>query len=547
MKHKHSVRIIPLGGLGEIGKNMTVVEYRDNIYIIDVGMAFPDEHLHGVDYVLPNFDYLRTNKHKIKKLLITHAHEDHIGGLVDFLKEFDVNLYTTKLTAEIIKTKLKIPAKRIVIVDETTVIKDRYCNVSFFVTNHSIPDSVGVVIETPIGQIVHTGDFKMDYTPSDERYVDFQRLGEIGGKGVLALLSDSTNAEKKGVSTSEKNVKDNLRRYIKEHDGRIIVTSFASSLYRIPSLFELAKETGRRIAVFGRSMENNIKIAKKLGFITGYDDVWVEETEEVEDWDSKDWIILTTGAQGEYSGGISRMAFGKHPTIKINVGDMVMFSSSPIPGNEKSVGKVFNQLLKLGAKVVNDPLIHTTGHGFQEEQKLMLSVLRPKFFVPVHGEYRMLLAHRNTAIDIGISEENILLCENGEVIEVFEDSIQKVGKVESNAMYMDYSGFGKVDYFTLKERKRMAVHGVAVIHIEIPHEKKGEKVERKRADVFVVLKGIVAKHDKQSLHDNIRRIVDKHVQEVESIRQLKEAIAEEVEECIYQHIKRKPVIIPIIS
>lgn len=547
MKKQEVVRIIPLGGLGEIGKNMTVVEYGQEMYVIDVGMSFPEEHMHGVDYIIPNFEYIRANKDRIKKLIITHAHEDHIGGLGDFLAEFDVLVYTTKLTAEIIKTKLKVPAKRIVIVDETSVLEGEKCKVSFFVTNHSIPDSIGVVIETPMGQVIHTGDYKMDYSPGDGRYIDFQRLGEISQKGVLVLMSDSTNAEKKGVSASEQQVKEQIYRYVAPHEGRVIVTTFASSIYRIQSLFQVAKQTGRRIAVFGRTMENNLRIIKKLGYLKGMEDAWVEQTDEVTDWEANDWMFLTTGAQGEYSGGISRIAFKQHTIVKLQAQDMVMFSSSPIPGNERSVGKVVNQLLKQGVKIVNDPLIHTTGHGFQEEQKLMISVLRPKYFVPVHGEYRMLLAHAKTAREIGIKQDNILLCENGDVVEVSREGMQKVGKVDSNPSFIDFSGIGKVDYFTLKERKRMAVHGVAVIHIQVPQEKKGDTLERKRAKVFVVLKGIVAKHEKEQLNDNIRKIVEKHIKQAESIRQLKEAILEEVEDCIYQHTKRRPEIIPVIG
>lgn len=538
--HMKNLQIIPLGGLGEIGKNMTVIRYEDEIYIIDSGVAFPTEDMLGVDAVIPDFDYLRANRHLLKKIIITHAHEDHIGSLPYFLKEFDVPLYATKLTAAIIRNKLRDQKKQIHIIDETSRVKGDKCSISFFPTNHSIPDSVGIVIETPLGNVVHTGDFKIDYTPIDKKYTDFQRLGEIGKKGVLALLSDSTNAEKPGVSLSEQDVKQSLEDAIRKCKGRVIVATFASNLHRVPSLFAIAEELGRKVVVFGRSMENNVKAATKLGYINVPMELQISE-KEMKNYQPHELMIITTGAQGESMAGLARMANGTHKSVSLTQGDTVVFSSSTIPGNEKQVGKLINLLLKKEVKIVNNKEIHTSGHGNQEEQKLMLSIIRPKYFMPIHGEYRMLLKHSQLAESIGIERDNIFICENGSVLEINEQGASITRKIKADDILVDDSGLGDVDLPIMRDRKRLATHGIAVVQANCYFD------EHKKVKVSVIFKGIVAKYDKHVLNKELMKVISSRVEETDNIGKVKRDLYEEVGNIIYAHIKRKPMIVFLIN
>lgn len=534
------LQIIPLGGLGEIGKNMTVVRFEDEIYIIDAGVAFPTKDMLGVDAVIPDFDYLRKNKKYIKKMFITHAHEDHIGSLPHFLKEFDVPIYATKLTAAIIKNKIKNQKKHINIIDAESVVEGGKCKISFFPTNHSIPDSVGIVVETPLGNIVHTGDFKIDYVPIDKKQTDFHRLMEISKKGVLALLSDSTNAEKPGVSLSEAVVKDNLEKTIRTCDGRVIVATFASSLHRVPSLFKIAEKVGRKVVVIGRSMENNVKVAHKLGYIDIPLELQINE-KEMKDYSDNELMIITTGAQGEPMAGLSRMGNGLHKEVKIRQGDNVIFSSSVVPGNEKQVGFLINTLLKNGVKVIQNKEIHTSGHGNQDEQRLMLSLIKPRYFIPVHGEYRMLLKHSELAQEIGVEKENIFLCENGSVIEFDEKGGRVSNKIKADDILVDESGLGNVDVPIMRDRKRLSSHGVAVVQANCYSE------PNKKVKVNVVFKGIVAQYDKSSLNRGLAEIISSKLDDAESIGKIKRELYEEIGNVIYSHIKRKPMIVFLVN
>lgn len=534
------LQIIPLGGLGEIGKNMTVIRYEDELYIIDAGVAFPTEDMLGVDAVIPDYDYLRKNRQYIKKMFITHAHEDHIGSLPHFLKEFDVPIYATKLTAAIIRNKIKSQRKQIHIIDEDSVIKGDKCTISFFSTNHSIPDSVGIVVGTPLGNIVHTGDFKIDYTPIDKKYTDFQRLGDIGKNGVLALLSDSTNAEKPGVSPSEKTVKENLLNEVRKCHGRVILATFASSLHRVQSVFDIAEELGRKVVVFGRSMENNIKASLKLGYLHIAGDLMIGE-KEMKNYAPHELLVLTTGAQGEVMAGLARMANGTHKSVTLMAGDAVVFSSSTIPGNEKSVGSLMNLLLKKNIRIVQGKDIHTSGHGNQEEQKLMLSILRPDYFIPVHGEYRMLLKHGQLAEDIGVAKEHIFICENGSVVEFTESSAGITEKIKADDILVDDSGLGDVDVSIMRDRKRLATHGIAIVQANCTSDPK------KKVKVNVILKGIVAKYDKNLLNRELVNIISDKVEETENIGALKRELYDEIGNVIYAHVKRKPMIVFLIN
>jgi ribonuclease J len=534
------VRIVPLGGLGEIGKNMTVIQYEEELYIIDAGVAFPDADMFGVDVIIPDFDYLRKHKHLIKAIFITHAHEDHIGALSYFLKEFQIPLYATKLTMAIIKNKLKNNRSAVGnpnIIDEKSRLKLGACEISFFPTNHSIPDAVGIVIKTPIGSIVHTGDFKIDYTPIDGKYTDFQRLGEIGKAGVLALLSDSTNAEKSGTSISEKLVGENLLTCIKKCESRVIVSTFSSSIHRVQNLFNIADKLKRKVIVLGKSMENNVKIASKLGYLTIPENILITSG-EAKDYTDEQIMMITTGAQGEVSAGLSRMAYDLHDQVKLKENDTVILSSSPIPGNEKQIFQLINVLLKKGVKVIHrEPGIHTSGHGNQDEQKLMLSILRPKYFIPVHGEYSMQLRHSLSAQEIGISKENIFLCENGDVIEFTKESVGVVERVQAGDILVDNSGMGDVDIAVMKDRKRLSEHGVAVIHITIAGG------SRKKAKVRFVLKGIVSKVDKNLLERDLVQLIDEKMAAAENLNQIKKDLYNDIGVIIYKHVKRKPMII----
>lgn len=533
------LQIIPLGGLGEIGKNMTVIKYEDEMYIVDSGIAFPDEDMLGVDVVIPDFDFLRKNKKYLKKVIITHAHEDHIGSLPHLLKEFDVPVFATKLTAAIIRNKLKSSKKHVNIINENSVLKGKKCDVSFFATNHSIPGSVGVVVETPIGSVVHTGDFKVDYSPIDNKKMDFQRLGEIGKKGVLALLSDSTNAEKPGVSLSENFIKENLNNEIKKCSGRVIVATFASSLHRVPGLFNIAKDLGRKVVVLGRSMENNVKVATKLKYIDVPSDVQISP-KEIKKYNDDEIMIITTGAQGESMAGLARMANGTHKDVQLKEGDTVVFSSSVIPGNEKQVGGLINTLLKNKVEIITGKDIHTSGHGHQEEQKLMLSVLRPKHFIPCHGEYRMLLAHSKLAQEVGMKEENIFLCENGDIVEIDKKRARISGKTKADDILVDNSGLGDVNVSTMRDRRRLSNHGLAVVQAN-------SYGDNKRVKVNVILKGIVAKYDKTNLNRDLSIIISKKLEQEQSIGKIKRDLYEEIGNIIYKHVKRKPMIVFLVN
>lgn len=532
------LKIIPLGGLEEIGKNMTAIEYEDELFIVDVGLAFPDEDMYGVDIIIPNFDYIRKNKEKLTKVFITHGHEDHIGALPYFMKEFDVKVYATKLTAALIRNKLKgtkVPMNRIQIIDEDSVIKTKHCEVEFFRTNHSIPGCVGVVIQTPLGAVVHTGDFKIDYTPTNNRFIDFQRMGEIGKKGVLVLLSDSTNAEKPGLSISEEVVKQNLKNEIQKCKGRVIVATFASSLHRIQNLFYIAKELNRKIVVFGKSMEKNIKASSKIGELIIPSGTFIGE-KEVNQYEPHELIILTTGAQGEINAGLARMAHGLHKNITVQAGDTVMLSSSPIPGNEKTVNAVVNAMLKKGVDVVHgkEKNIHTSGHGHQEDQKLMLSIFKPKYFIPCHGEYKMLLEHNKVAQKVGVKPSHIFMCENGMVVEFDEHGAKINGKVKADAVLVDNSGMGDVDESVMRDRHRLANHGMASILIDCEHEE--------RVKTYVNIRGIVAKYDKIAIAKVISRKVQEKLKAKASMGEIRKFLFQEINELLYEHVKRKPMI-----
>jgi len=473
MKNNESasaVKIIPLGGLHEIGKNTCVFEYKDEIILLDAGLAFPTDEMHGVNIVLPDMTYLRENRHKIKGMIVTHGHEDHIGGIAFHLKQFEIPvIYGPRLAMTMLEGKLEEAGVR----DRTELKSVRPRDVvrlgsSFLVefirNTHSIADSFTIAIHTPEGVIIHTGDFKVDHTPVDGEFFDLHRLAEHGEKGVLCLISDSTNSEVPGHTPSERSVYPNLDRTFSQASGRLLVTTFASSVHRINMILELAKKHGRSVSVVGRSMLNVIAHARNLGYIKCEDDL-LQPLHVARSLPDDKVLILTTGSQGEPMSALTRISRGEHSQLRIREGDTVVFSANPIPGNTIAVVNTIDRLMMQGAKVVygKDKGIHVSGHGCQEDQKLMLALTKPKFFLPVHGEYRMLVKHAETAQSMGIPAENMVIIQNGDVVEVSKESIQIAGKVPSGIELVDTSGSGMVSGKVLKERQQLAEEGIVTV------------------------------------------------------------------------------------
>jgi ribonuclease J len=465
-----ALKIIPLGGLHEIGKNTCVFEYDNEMILLDAGLAFPTEAMHGVNIVLPDMTYVRENRHKIKGMVVTHGHEDHIGGIAFHLKQLDIPvIYGPKLAMAMLEGKLEEAGVR----DRTelrTVLPRDVVRIgkSFFVeyirNTHSIADSFTVAIHTPLGVVIHTGDFKFDHTPVDGEKFDLQRLAEHGEKGVLCLLSDSTNSEIPGFTPSERSVYPNLDRVFAETKGRLFVTTFASSVHRISIVLDLAKKHNRVVTVVGRSMLNLIAHARNLGYIKCEDNL-LQPLHVVRNMPEENVLILTTGSQGEPMSAMTRIANKEHPHVKIRQGDTVVFSANPIPGNTIAVVTTIDKLMQQGAKVVygREKGIHVSGHGCQEDQKLMISLTRPKFFIPVHGEHRMLVKHGETARSLGIPAENMIIIQNGDMVELTENSLRVIGKVPSGIELVDTSGSGMVSANVLQERQRMASEGIVTI------------------------------------------------------------------------------------
>ncbi len=510
-----ALKIIPLGGLHEIGKNTCVFEYKDEIILLDAGLAFPTDGMHGVNIVLPDMTYLRENRHKIKGMVVTHGHEDHIGGIAFHLKQFDIPvIYGPRLAMSLLAGKLEEAG-----VSERTELRSirprdivrigKSFLVEYIRNTHSIVDSFTVAIHTPLGVVIHTGDFKIDHTPVDGQPFDLQKLAEHGEKGVLCLISDSTNSEVPGFTPSESSVYPNLDRIFSQASGRLLVTTFASSVHRLNIVLQLAKKHGRTVSVVGRSMLNVIAHARNLGYIKCEDSLF-QPLHGIRNLPDHQVLILTTGSQGEPMSALSRIANGEHRKIKIRPGDTVVFSANPIPGNTIAVVNTIDKLMQQGANVIygRDKGIHVSGHGCQEDQKLMIALTRPKFFLPVHGEYRMLVKHAQTAQSMGIPPENMVIINNGDVVELTEDSIAIVDQVPSGIELVDSSCMGVVKDNVLKERQQLAEDGVVTVAAAIGWN--GSLI----AQPEVHLRGVVSSLERSNLQlwveDKIEELLNIH-------------------------------------
>ncbi len=548
---KENVKIIPLGGLLEIGKNMTVFEYENEMIIVDCGIAFPEDDMLGIDLVIPDMTYLEKNKEKIKGLIITHGHEDHIGAIPYLLKQINIPIYTTRLTAGLIEGKLEehklLRSTKIKIVEQGQTITLGKFKVEFIRSCHSIPDAVILAIQTPAGIIIHTGDFKVDYTPIDGQRMNLGRLAELGNKGVLALMSDSTNSERKGYTMSESSVGEVLDKLFINCTKRIVVATFASNVHRVQQIVNSAVKYNRKVAVCGRSMINMIEKSRELGYMDVPENVFID-IDRIKSYPDDQLVIITTGSQGEAMSALTRMAAGDHRKVEITPNDLIIISATPIPGNEKLVSKVIDDLMKIGAEVVYSSLadIHVSGHACQEEQKLMLSLVRPKYFIPVHGEYRQLVCHAETAKKMGIETENIFMLTNGRVLELNEDIGRLTGTVPFGRVLVDGLGVGDVGNIVLRDRQHLSQDGLIIIVLAMDTTT-GEVT----SGPDVISRGFVYVKESENLMDEVKRVVREEIAKCEKKNitdwtTIKTALKENLREYVYQKTKRNPMILPII-
>ncbi len=550
MAEKNNIRIIPLGGIGEVGKNMTVIEYNNEIIVIDCGLCFPREDMLGVDYVIPDTTYLKKNKEKIKGIFITHGHEDHIGATPYLLPEFGAPVFGTDLALALIETKLaerKIDGLDLNIIKPGDSIRRGAFRIEAIKVSHSIDAAVGFAIHTPVGTIVHTGDFKIDYTPIDGKIIDLGKFADLGEKGVLALMSDSTNSENPGYTMSESTVGDTFESFFKKATGRIIVATFASNIHRLQQVFSASKRFGRKVCLSGRSMLKIAKVATELGYLE-FDEGMLVEPEELEKMKKNKIVILTTGSQGETMSGLVRMAAGEHRKLKMIPGDLVIISATPIPGNERYVSDVINMLYRKGADVINEGVadVHVSGHACSEELKLMLSITKPKYFIPVHGEYRHLYRHAALAETMGIKKKNIFIPEIGKVIEIGRKFSRFSESVPSGSVIIDGLGVGDVGNVVLRDRKLLSQDGLFIVVVTISKET-GELV----SGPDIVSRGFVYMRESTDLLDGARDIIIKVVEDCERNKvsewtTIKGRIKKSLRSYLYDNTKRNPMILPII-
>lgn len=551
MPKEHKLHIIPLGGLGEIGKNMTVIRYDNQMILIDAGLAFPEDDMLGIDIVIPDYSYVIDNKDLLSGIVITHGHEDHIGTLPYLLKDVDAPVFSTKLTLGLIQTKLKEHNNnnlKATAVKPGESIKLGVFKIDFIRVSHSIPDSLGLAIHTPLGTIVHTGDFKLDHTPVTSEILDIHKFAELGEKGVLCLMSDSTNVERPGFTMSERRVGQMFNEVFRSAKERIILASFASNVHRVQQVITAAFENNRKVAIVGRSMQNYASIAAELGYLTVPEGILVD-VDEILQLQGNQICIITTGSQGEPMSALTRMAMNDHRKMEIQPGDTVVISANPIPGNEKSVARTIDQLFKLGANVVYEPMsgVHVSGHASQEELKLMINMVKPKYFIPVHGEYRMLIKHGQLAEQLGIAKDNIFVVENGNIIEFTRHGACIAGKVSAGRILVDGLGVGDVGNIVLRDRKQLSQDGILIVVLTLCRSR-GEIV----AGPDIVTRGFVYVRESEEMLDEAKEKITQTMEKcleskITEWAFLKNQIRDTLSKHLYEKTRRRPMILPIIQ
>ena len=544
------IQIISLGGLGEIGKNMSVIRYQDTIVVIDAGLMFPEEELLGIDIVIPDISYLLENKEKVKAVLLTHGHEDHVGALPYLLKEMDVPVYGSRLTMGIVEGKLEehdLSNENLHVVKPRDILKIGPFEVEFLRVSHSIPDAMGIAIHTPLGVILHTGDIKLDQTPVDGQVVDFRKLAELGEKGVLVMLSDSTNADKPGFTMSERVVGNTFDDLFGKCEGRIIVTTFASNVHRIQQVICTAQRYGRKVSIVGRSMVNNVRISHELGYIDMPEGILIE-MEEINNYPPHEVVIVTTGSQGEPMSVLTRMATADHRWVSIERGDTVIISATPIPGNEKLVAKTVDLLFRQGAEVIYEKSmgVHVSGHASQEELKILLNLIRPRYFIPVHGEYRHLMKHAKLAESLGIPRSRIFVADNGQIIEVGKKKANIAGKITAGKILVDGLGVGDVGNIVLRDRRQLSQDGIMIVVVTI--NKEGGDVV---AGPDIVTRGFVYVRESEELIEDARERVREALdictkKNISEWAVIKAQVRESLGKHLYDKTGRRPMILPII-
>jgi ribonuclease J len=552
-KNNDKLVIFALGGVGEIGKNMYVVQYANDIVVIDSGLKFPEEEMLGIDIVIPDITYLTENRDKVRGILVTHGHEDHIGGLPYVLRQLNVPVYGTKLTLGLIENKLKeanlLGETKRILINADSELQLGTIKATFFKTNHSIPDSVGVCMETPEGVVVHTGDFKFDQTPVNDQYADLHRMAEIGKNGVTVLLSDSTNAERPGFTGSEKSVGANLEEVFRTAKQRVVVATFASNIHRVQQVIDAAEATRRKVTVIGRSMVNVVNIASELGYLNIPEGMLIEP-EEINRMAADRVVILSTGSQGEPMSALTRMARSTHRKVDIMPGDTVIIAATPIPGNEKYVGRTVDELFRLGANVIygagSITGVHVSGHGSQEELKLMLNLMRPKYFMPIHGEYRMLRQHGTLAESVGIDKENIFITDIGETVEVQNGVARKGARIQAGNILIDGLGVGDVGNIVLRDRKLLSQDGILVVVVTL--SKQEGKI---LSGPDIISRGFVYVRESEGLLDEANKIVSNTLSKLmnENVNEwasLKTHVKDALGRFLYEQTRRRPMILPII-
>ena len=550
MKNTNKVKIIPLGGLHEIGKNLTVVEYRDDIIIIDCGMTFPEDEMLGIDVVIPDVTYLENNKHKIKGLVLTHGHEDHIGAIPYVLRKLDLDIYGTGLTIGLLENKLKehrLSKDKLHVVNAGDVVKLGKMEVEWINVNHSIPDACALAIKTPLGYVYHSGDFKVDFTPISGKPINLTRIAEIGEKGVIAMIGESTNVLRPGYTMSESKVGETFNRLFQNlQDNRIIIATFASNVHRVQQIINSAEKYGRKVVLSGRSMVNVTETARRLGQFRVKKDTFVD-IRDMDKYDDREIVLITTGSQGEPMSALTRIAYGEHRKIQLTPNDAIILSATPIPGNENAVTKVINRLLERGAKVIYETLseIHVSGHACQEELKLILSLVKPKYFIPAHGEVRHLMKHAKIATQMGMPEENIFIMENGNCLEISQKEAKLVGDVPSGNILVDGLGVGDVGNIVLRDRRHLSEDGLIIVVITITKE--GKVV----SGPDIISRGFVYVRESEDLIEDAKNVVRKILNDdsrdnLKDWNGLKSDIRDNLRSYIFKNTKRNPMILPII-